>query len=82
MYQFGLNLSTMTELPCLKKFREDQGLTQEQAAEKVGVASVSWSRWETGQRKIARSILPTVAEKTGIPPRELRPDLAELLGAQ
>lgn len=72
----------MSELDCLKDFRKNHGLTQAQAAEIVGVQSVSWSRWETGQRKIDRAILPTVAEKTGISPRALRPDLAELLGAQ
>ena len=82
MYQFGLRIFPMTGLPCLKKYRADNGLTQEQAAEIVGVWHVSWSRWETGQRKIGRTVLAVVSEKTGIPPRELRPDLAEMMGPQ
>ena len=72
----------MTGCEALKTYRETNGLTQEQAAEKVGVNSISWSRWETGQRKIDRKKLPVVSEATGIPRRELRPDLADLMGAQ
>lgn len=72
----------MSVSEALKKYRADKGLTQEQAAAEVGVFGVSWSRWETGQRKIGRAVLAVVSEKTGIPPRELRPDLAEMLGAQ
>ena len=35
------------------------------------------SRWETGERKIGVKNLADVAKLTGIPKRELRPDLAE-----
>lgn len=36
-------------------------------------------RWETGARKIGKDNLDVVSEKTGIPKRELRPDLAEVM---
>lgn len=36
-------------------------------------------RWETGARKIGETKLNSVSEKTGIPKRELRPDLADLV---
>jgi transcriptional regulator with XRE-family HTH domain len=67
----------------LRAFRENQHppLTQEQLAELLGVRKATVSRWETGTRKLDQSKLSDVAEKTGIPARELRPDLAELLGA-
>jgi transcriptional regulator with XRE-family HTH domain len=63
----------------LKKFRESEDLTQQEAAAKVGVAREMWACWETGARKISPSKLPLVAEITKIPKRVLRPDLAELL---
>jgi transcriptional regulator with XRE-family HTH domain len=72
----------MHAIPQLKNYRKAADLSQLEAAQKVGVTRETWARWELGHRKIARSILPTVAEKTGIPPRELRPDLAELMGDQ
>jgi transcriptional regulator with XRE-family HTH domain len=75
-------LKIMSGCEALKKYRADRGLTQEQAAAEVGVFGVSWSRWETGQRRVGRSVLAVVSEKTGIPPRELRPDLAEMMGGQ
>jgi transcriptional regulator with XRE-family HTH domain len=72
----------MDAIPQLKKYRKTADLTQIEAAREVGVTRETWARWELGHRKIARSILPVVAEKTGISPRELRPDLAELMGPQ
>ncbi len=67
----------------LKKFREKQAprLTQQQLAKMLGVSRTTIARWETGTRKVDRDILQDVSAKTDISPRELRPDLAELLGA-
>lgn len=67
-------------LTVLKTYRDERGLTQEQLADQLGVTGVTVSRWETGVRKVDREKLPAVAEKTGISARELRPDLAELMG--
>lgn len=71
----------MIEAHPLKSYRENQSpkLSQEGLAEKLGVARLTVLRWESGERKINRSLLPKVSEKTGIPAKELRPDLvAEL----
>lgn len=66
----------------LKAFREKQNppLSQGELADLLGVARETVTRWESGTRKITEQKLPAVSEKTGISPRELRPDLAELLG--
>lgn len=63
----------------LKTYREANGLTQEALGKELGVTDVTISRWETGARRIDDDLLPKVAEKTGIPKTELRPDLVELL---
>ena len=63
----------------LKTYRETQKpkLSQADLATKLGVARLTVLRWETGERKIGPSLIPTVTEKTGIPAKELRPDLIE-----
>lgn len=68
----------------LKTFRENQQppLSQGDLAVLVGVARETVTRWESGARKIDEQWLPKVAETTGIPPSELRPDLALLMQPQ
>lgn len=70
----------MTTRP-LKIFRETQvpPLTQDQLAALLGVSRATVNRWENGIRKIDEEKLPEVAEKTGIAPALLRPDLAKLM---
>ncbi len=63
----------------LKNFRSERGLTQEALAALLEVDPITVSRWETGARRIDEKLLQAVAEKTGIPKRELRPDLAEVM---
>lgn len=65
----------------LKVFREKQTppLSQGDLAGLLGVARETVTRWESGARKIDEAKLPIVSEKTGIPPGDLRPDLAELM---
>ena len=65
----------------LRKFREDRRLTQEALGKELGVTGVTVWRWEKGERQIDRSLVANVSAKTGIPARELRPDLAELIEA-
>ncbi len=69
------------EVHPLKAFRENQQppLSQGDLATLLGVARETVTRWESGARKIETDLLPQVAEKTGIPKRELRPDLAEVM---
>lgn len=70
----------MPESHPLKSYRERQvpPLTQEDLAKLIGVGKSTISRWEDGKRKIDDELVGVVAEKTGIPPAELRPDLAKL----
>ena len=66
----------------LKAYREKQDppLSHEKLAALLGVTRETVSRWESGTRKIKPAILPVIAERTGISPSELRPDLASFLG--
>ena len=63
----------------LKHYRDARGLTQEALAARLGVTSITVSRWETGARKIDRRQLPRVVKETVISAIELRPDIAELM---
>lgn len=65
----------------LTEFRTNQTpqLSKAGLAKLLGVSRSIAHRWESGERKIGLDSLPTVSEKTGIPKRELRPDLAEKL---
>jgi len=67
----------------LRAYRENQEpkLSQAALAQELGVNRLTVVRWETGARKIDKSKLSDVSSKTGIPTKELRPDLAELMGA-
>jgi len=70
----------MQPLTALKAYRKREKLTQQGAADKVSVRRETWARWEIGSSKPDPDLVPGISEKTGIPRRELRPDLAENLG--
>jgi transcriptional regulator with XRE-family HTH domain len=57
-----------------------RGMTPAQYARFLDETPSNVHRWETGARKIGQGKLPKIAEKTGVPARELRPDLAEMFG--
>lgn len=65
----------------IRTWRKAHKLSIEEAGELVGVSGVQWSRYETGKRRIPAENLKAVSEATGIPPHELRPDLAGLVAA-
>lgn len=69
----------MDGIPQLKAYRAAAKLTQGEAAELAAVARETWARWETGAIKIDENRLPAISEMTGIPKRDLRPDLAEVM---
>lgn len=59
--------------------RQDPPLSQAGLAREIGVARATVHRWENGDRSIDTDLVPQISEKTGIPAKELRPDLAELI---
>lgn len=61
----------------LTAFRKARGLTPAGLANLLEVSRPTIFRWESGEREIDEALLPRVTEKTGIPAKELRPDLAE-----
>ena len=72
----------MTASHPLAKYRLDNDkMSQEALGAKLGVTGVTVSRWENGIRQIDKNKLAEVAKLTGISPRDLRPDLAELMEA-
>jgi DNA-binding XRE family transcriptional regulator len=64
----------------LKSYRETNKLSKSELARQLGVSRFTIIRWENGDRKIDRNLLTDVAKATGIAPKDLRPDLAELIG--
>jgi len=63
----------------LSAYRKSQvpPLSEAELARKLGVGRPTVHRWENGTRKIDSSLVPMVSEITGIPAKELRPDLIE-----
>jgi transcriptional regulator with XRE-family HTH domain len=61
----------------LKAFRDARQISKAELARLLGVSRSIAHRWETGTRKIGPDSLARVSEKTGIPKKSLRPDLAE-----
>jgi len=51
--------------------RVNAGLTQTEAAEKIGVSQTTISNWETGKTSPKMSIVPTIAALYKIPVHDL-----------
>ena len=68
----------------LKAYRKNHKppMSRAELARLLNVTRATVHRWENGDRQIDRVLVPDVAEKTGISPRELRPDLAEIFGGR
>jgi hypothetical protein len=64
----------------IAKWRRDNCVTLNELAGRVGISNAALSRYETGKRKPTPKHLQPLYKATGIPPRELRPDIAKLLG--
>lgn len=73
-YQLG-----MSAVHPLRTYRQSQNppLTKAALARKLRVSKTTIARWENGIRKIEPDKLPSIASETGIPARDLRPDLVE-----
>lgn len=64
----------------LKQFMDGRGWKQAEMAKFLDVPPGTLSRWLSGKRQIEPTKLREISERTGIPVRDLRPDLAQLLG--
>lgn len=51
--------------------RVNAGLTQTEAAEKIGVSQITISNWETGKTSPKMSIVPIIADLYKIPVHDL-----------
>jgi transcriptional regulator with XRE-family HTH domain len=71
-------MDTVQPLTVLRDFRRNHQprLSQGELADRIGVVRETVARWELGHRKIDEEKLPAVTLVTGIPARDLRPDLA------
>lgn len=59
----------------LKTWRDGTKMPAEDAAREVGVALPTWSRWETGARRVPGGRVLDVERITGISRHDLRPDI-------
>ena len=53
------------------QLRKDQGLTQTQLAERLGIAQQTLAHYEVGRLRVAASMLPTLAQMLGTSVEEL-----------
>ncbi len=58
----------------LRHWFKATGLSQREAAERLGVTQGTLSHWLTNRRKPSLNVLDRVSKVTGINPLELRPD--------
>ena len=65
----------------LKRWRTETQLSAEDAARQVRVSLPTWSRWETGMRRVPAERVSDVVRITGLAPEIIRPDLADVFGA-
>lgn len=66
----------------LKAWREANELKVNEAAEKAGVTSAMWSRWEHSVRQVPAERAVELERRIGIPRHLLRPDLFTATEAQ
>lgn len=62
------------------RLRQEPVVTVAELATRLDMSTGNLSRIETGQQPITDGLLPKIVAETGIPARELRPDLAHLFG--
>lgn len=65
----------VTPIDALRRYREQQDLTQPEAAEALGVSRETYNRYENGRRLIPAKRLGPIEQITGVMRRDLRPDL-------
>lgn len=63
------------------RLRQTPPLKLGDLARRIGTTTANLSRIETGKQALSDALLPKIVAETGIPARELRPDLAKLFAA-
>lgn len=58
----------------IRRARTNAGLTQEQLARQIGVASMTVSRWERGKHEPLAHQWREISQATGVPLEELLPE--------
>jgi DNA-binding transcriptional regulator YdaS (Cro superfamily) len=59
----------------LKDWRVEAKMTTEEAARAATVTDATWSRWETGSRKVPAERVLQIERMTGVSRHDLRPDV-------
>jgi transcriptional regulator with XRE-family HTH domain len=65
----------------LRKFRQENEISQSEMARRLGLSRSFLQRVEAGTRMPGPDVTRKINAETGIPEREIRPDLADLIGA-
>lgn len=68
----------MSKITPFASYRQSSGKTLDAVAADFNVDRKTILRWETGETPLPLKRLDEFAEITGIPPHELRPDLADI----
>lgn len=70
--------ANVSEMPPLKAWRYRNRMTQQDAASALNITAGFLSRVESGDYRFSTDKIAEVSRVTGIPPHELRPDLADI----
>jgi DNA-binding transcriptional regulator YiaG len=63
----------------LTAYREANRLSKAALAALLSTSRANITRWESGDRKPGKDMIPVITKKTGIPARKLRPDLVAMI---
>lgn len=59
----------------LRQFRELQGLTQQAVADRLGISSIQWGRYESGESRIPAARLHQICRQLGVDVTDVFEDL-------
>lgn len=63
-----------------KSWREAEGMSISEAAERAGVNHSTWFRWEDGSLAVGAKSVLSIEQRTNIPRHQIRPDLYPVEG--
>lgn len=70
-----LSMAKTQKINVFRKWRDDLGLTQEEAGKRIGVTQASYSRFERDEESPGPEKCNEIQKITGIPREHLRPDI-------